>query len=378
MLSELVSGMDRDAFENHVISMTEPGAVGETLRSLGCAVHGLGFRAGIPNPMGMWRLSGYLRSLRPDVLHTWMYHASLLGTLTAALTTHTPTAWGIHHADLEPRRTKWLTRLTARACARLSGRYPARIAYCSEAGRAFHTGIGYAGARGRVLPNGVDTGHFRPDDDARTWLAGEIGVSAQAPIISMVASVRPEKDHPTFIGAAQILHRQRPEVRFLLCGRGATWDNRQLSGPIAEAGMTERFHLLGMRKDVNRLMAGSTIVTSSSVSEAFPCVVCEAMACGTVCVVTDVGDCADIVGDAGTIVPPGNPQAIAEAWLGILDMGQEAIASLGLSARRRIEESFSLALAVGRYQELYRELVAADQPDTSVGFQQARNAAGAR
>jgi len=221
----------------------------------------------------------------------------------------------------------------------------------------FHSRIGYVDTKAIVIPNGVDTNLFKPDEAARAWLAREIGGPADAPVISMVASVRPEKDHLTFIRAAELLHRSRPDVRFVFCGHGASWDNAALAGKIARAGMKGQFHLLGVRHDVNRVMAGSSVLTSASVSEAFPCVICEAMACGTVCVVTDVGDSAKIVGDCGLIVPPCKPQSLADSWGRLLNMDAAELAGLRGSARRRIETCFSLALAVDRYQELYKELV---------------------
>jgi glycosyltransferase involved in cell wall biosynthesis len=99
------------------------------------------------------------------------------------------------------------------------------------------------------------------------------------------------------------------------------------------------------------------VVLSSSYGEAFPVVLGEAMACGRVCVTTNVGDCAAIVGDTGFVVPPHNPGALAEACLEVLDLEPDAKERLRSAARRRIEEHFSLSTVAAQYEALYRQLV---------------------
>ena len=103
-------------------------------------------------------------------------------------------------------------------------------------------------------------------------------------------------------------------------------------------------------------MAAMDIFANSSLSEGFPKVVGEAMACGVPCVVTDVGDSAIIVGDCGIVVPPNNAEALAHGWEQLIEAGAEARRRLGHDARRRIEENYSLERIVQQYEELYSSL----------------------
>jgi glycosyltransferase involved in cell wall biosynthesis len=174
-------------------------------------------------------------------------------------------------------------------------------------------------------------------------------------LIGLVARFDPLKDHSTFAQAAGLLHTHLPDVQFLLCGLGMTWDNHQLVNWIDTANIRTCCHLSGHREDISRILASLDIATLSSYRESFPMVVGEAMACGVPCAVTDVGDAALIVGDTGRVVPPRDPQALAAAWQELIEMGAEKRAELGTRARQRVEERFSFPAIASRYEALYRE-----------------------
>src|SRR5262249_26250415 len=128
---------------------------------------------------------------------------------------------------------------------------------------------------------------------------------------------------------------------------------------IDDAGLRPQCHLLGRRDDdIANVTAALDIASlSSSYGEGFPNVVSEAMCCGIPCVVTDVGDAALIVGQTGIVVPPRNPEALAEAWRTMLEMGAEGRRPMGLAARQRIKECFDIAEITSRYEHLFEELV---------------------
>ena len=96
---------------------------------------------------------------------------------------------------------------------------------------------------------------------------------------------------------------------------------------------------------------------SSRWGEAFPNVVGEAMACGVPCVATDVGDCRHVIGNTGRIVPASDPVALREALGEMLLLDEEARLSLGVKARARIDEHFSLSATVDKYTILYNSIL---------------------
>lgn len=355
MLFKLLSSSAMADFDVRVVSLWSVGPVGEKIRRLGVPIESLGMRRGVPRADALPRLVRLLRSNPTDVMQTWMYHSDLLGGLAGKLV-GVPVAWGLRTGILDP-LTKSLTRMTVRACAALSSTVPTRIIACGESVRRIHIGLGYDASKICVIPNGFDLEAFSPNGEARAAVRAELGFTQSERVVGLVARFDPMKDHRTFVRAAALLSARLPGARFILCGPDMTWDNQPLAAWIREAGLQDRFSLLGPRGDVPRVTCAFDLATSSSRSgEGFPNVIGEAMACGVPCVVTDVGDAGLLVGDTGRVVPPEDAGALASAWHDVLMVAPEERAAAGAAARNRVAEHFSLPSIAERYAELYREL----------------------
>jgi glycosyltransferase involved in cell wall biosynthesis len=247
----------------------------------------------------------------------------------------------------------------AKAGAWLS-RFAACVVSCSWSGAKFHAGFGYRTDTMRVIPNGFDVETFRPDPSARESLRAELSLPPETPLIGMIARFARQKNHRAFLLAARALldgAGEESAAHFVLCGNGIERSNPILAGWISELDLADRIHLLGALQDVRRVYAGVDVAASTSLSgEGFPLAVGEAMASGTPCVVSDVGDSALIVGDTGRVVAPDDPAGIAKAWRELLRMPFSERRSLGERARRRIEEHFPVSEMVRAYEALYREV----------------------
>jgi len=356
MLFKLLSAMDRVAFDSEVISLTDMGPLAEKIQALDITVRALGMRRGGPNPLALLRLAVWLGRSKPDVIQTWTYHADLIGGIAAKLVGGIPVIWGIRHSNLDPQGSKRKTIWTANACAKLSNWLPTQIVCCSEASLPVHAALGYETRKMCVIPNGFDLDVFKPDPPARRTVRAELGIPEDTLLIGMFARFHAQKDHRNFVEAAALLHTRHPNIHFLICGDGITWENRVLSGWIVTAGIHEHCHLLGPREDIPRLTAALDIASSSSFGEGFPNVVGEAMSCGVPCVVTDVGDSDRIVGTTGRIVAAKDPEALAMAWTEMIGLGEEGRRMLGVAARKRVMDHFELSKIVKKYEALYTSL----------------------
>lgn len=361
MLLKLLQGMDRVRFTPEVISLTTMGEIGPRLQALGIPVLALGMRPGRADSRRFWALVQHLRRSAPDVVHTWMYHADLLGGLAARLAGCKRVVWGIRHSNLSKTENKRSTLWVVKACAALSGWVPAHILSCSHRASTIHAAAGYAAGKLHVIPNGFDLGRFVPDAGARTIVRAELGLPADAPLVGLIARYHPEKNHAGFITAAALLHARMPQVHFVLAGTGVDASNADLNAAIAQKGLQANLHLLGRRDDVARLMASLDVLASPSHGEAFPNVLGEAMASGVPCVVTDVGDSAEIVGHTGRVVAAGDMAGLANGLLALLNLPTAQRAMLGEQARARVAAEYEIGHVAGLYMAFYERVLAEER-----------------
>ncbi|HZB84868.1 MAG TPA: glycosyltransferase [Rubrobacteraceae bacterium] len=355
MLYKLLSCADRERFEPAVISLIGGGSLEARIEALGVPVYTVGMEPGRPTPAAIWRLRRLARRLKPDLIQGWMYHGNLAASLAAAFAPKSvPVLWNIRRANCYLEHDKPLTRIVIKWGGRLSG-LPAKILYNSRVGAAQHNDFGYRADKTLVIPNGFDTALFAPSEVARSNVRLELGVDEEAILIGLVGRYAPEKDHANFLRGGALLLKSYPDVSFILLGRGCDEENRALGKLIRDLGIDERVYLLGERHDIPRITAALDIACSSSFEEGFSNVVGEAMACGVPCVVTDVGDSAWIVGETGRVVPPRDSEALCAAWQELVEMGSAARRELGVKARRRIEERFSIYTIAQQYERAYEE-----------------------
>jgi glycosyltransferase involved in cell wall biosynthesis len=357
MLLKLLQNMDRGRFAPQVISLTTKGDIGPRIEALGIPVHALGMKPGMPSPVKFLRLIDLLRDSQPEIIHTWMYHADLVGALVARLVGIRRVAWGIRHSNLSPHHNKRSTLMVMKLCALTSGWLPCRILSCSERARMVHIDAGYRADKMVLIPNGFDMARFQPDPSARCAVRVELGLPPDTPLVGLIAREDPQKNHTGFVEAAALVHKRLPKVHFVLAGTGMDQYNLELNQLINQTGLQSQFHLLGRREDIPRLMAAIDVLASSSFGEAFPNVLGEAMASGVPCVVTDVGDSAEIVGDTGRVVASGDMTGLARHLVELLALSQDERTLLGVRARERVRERYEIGSVVRLYEDFYMRLL---------------------
>lgn len=357
MLLKLLQQLDRSRFTPTVISLVGLGEIGPRIQTQGIPVHALGMSRGVPNPLMVLRLAKLLRQLQPDVVHTWMYHADLLGGLAARLAGCRQVVWSLRQSNLNKSQNKRSTLAVVGLCARLSRWVPKLIVSCSVRAQQIHAGVGYVSEKIHVIPNGFDLDRFVPDGAARSAVRAELGLPADAPLVGVVARYDVQKNHLGFVQAAAWVVQQCPQVHFVLAGTGVDAANAELQAAIAaQPDLAAHMHLLGRRDDVPRLMAALDVLASPSHGEAFPNVLGEAMACGVPCVVTDAGDSAEIVASTGRVVPVGDMAGLAQKLVTTLRLPAEERTTLGQRARARVQENYEIGHITRMYEAVYERL----------------------
>jgi glycosyltransferase involved in cell wall biosynthesis len=293
----------------------------------------------------LWRL---LRTVPVDIVHTHSSKAGFLGRLAARAAgaphiVHTPHG---HIFD------GYFSPATARlfgALERLAARWTDRIITLSDEEAQDHLRLGIGRPDQFVtIPSGVDL--------TEVVTAPPVRLVTGAPVVGAVARLVPVKGLQYLIDAAPEILRRVPEARFVLVGDGEM--RAALEAQARGMGLADRVTFSGFRKDVPSVMAGMDLVVLPSLNEGMGRVLVMAMALGKPIVATKVGGVAELLGggESGLLVPPRDPQALAEAVTAILEDPGRA-RCFGEAGRRRAPR-YSAEAMLDSLAKLYREVMA--------------------
>jgi len=253
-------------------------------------------------------------------------------------------------------RHRWLLR-PKRAVHRVLYRIGARIvdgviAVSDETARSFRAVAGDVGTKVTVVGNAVDVDrHLEPAD--RETVRARLGFGAGEHLMTMVGTFKAQKGHRTLVEAAGTVVPRFPSLHLLLIGDGELVG--EIRDQIHAAGLSDRIHFLGTRRDVPDLLAASDSFVLPSLWEGLSLALVEAMASGLPIVATDVSGTSRLVidGVTGRLVPPGDPKALAEAMAELLEDPASA-ARLAAAGRERVAASFGARDQAERLAALFR------------------------
>jgi len=306
---------------------------------------------------GLWKI---LREEKPDVVQTWMHTSGIVAGMISHFAGVHKVVWGIHSRDLlcDHAQPCWRCNLLAKSLGLTARILPSRIVSCSQDGLQNHCRtMGYPANKMVWIANGIDINRFQPSPELRAEGRLRLGIPESAPVVGMVTRMNPVKDVPTFLRAAALLQKSRPDAHAVIFGEtleDASDEIRELSAALDP----ERMHWAGYHHKAETLYPVLDILTVTSVSEAFPMVLIEAMSCGVPCVSTEVGDARVIVANTGGIVPLRDPDAVAEAWEAIFRMEPEARERLTRRTRELSVQRFGLEHCAAQYMQIYEQLAA--------------------
>jgi len=344
------------AHKHVVISLMDEGKYGGRLQEKGIDLVCLNMPKGRLNLSGLIKLWRSLKNYRPDVVQTWMYHADIVGGLISRMVGIRNIFWNIRHTELVSGVSSKNTIIIARLCARLSGFLPYKIICCAEKALDVHSKLGYKKEKMLVISNGYDLDEFRFDIERKVRIINDIPIKDEL-VLGMVGRFNAQKDHENLLKALVFLKNRSVGFKCFLVGPGVESESTEIVELLKDAGLYDSVYLLGQRSDIPAVMNSLDIhILSSSFGEGFPNVIAEAMACGTPCVTTDVGDAAIIVGQTGWIVPPKKPVLLADAIeQAYVEMKEHPLTwrARKLACRNRIADNFGIDVMVKKYHSAW-------------------------
>ncbi len=306
---------------------------------------------------GRWELLGFFKRLisavrREDalILHSYLTVGNILATMVKLFIPKLRVVWGIRASDMKLESYDWTAGFTDRLEACLAW-IPTLIIANSRAGGDYLIRRGFPSAKIVVIPNGIDTALFSPNLIARQQVRNEWDIKDDEILVGLVARIDPMKDHHNFLEAAALVAARCSNVRFVCVGDGekSYYDKVQEIGKPLE--LEGRLIWEKGRQDVQAVYNALDIAVSSSVTEGFSNTICEAMASGVPCVVTDVGDSSLILGGTGIKVPPENTELMAQGIINLIsDMPHNTE-----TIRARITANFSLESLVSTTEKKLNE-----------------------
>lgn len=353
MLSRIVGAMREDI--HCVISLSKLGPLGEQLIAIGCDVYALNIR-NRSFLSALFSLGGCIRTFKPDVIQTWMYHSDLIGGLVGRLAGVSNVIWNIRNTEIPQGRFS-KTYLIVRLCGLFSHFIPRRIVCCADAALEHHERLGYCKRKMIVIPNGYLVNSDLPDNQEIISMRNFFGIPSDILVVGAVGRFDPLKGYDIFIEAANLVAGSfEGKVLFLMIGRHMTKENNLLQDLILKKGGIAIFKMIGEQSNVSRLISMLDVFCLSSRAEGFPNVVVEAMLMQVPCVVTDVGDARKIIGEDGVVVKKNDPQELADGILKLINISSEQRKFYGTSSRERAIKNYSINKVADEYQKIYRDL----------------------
>jgi glycosyltransferase involved in cell wall biosynthesis len=198
-----------------------------------------------------------------------------------------------------------------------------------------------------TISNGVR--YVRPE---RVTLREELGLRAGDRLLVSMGNLYPVKGHGNLIDALALLVGRHPKLHLAIGGRGELAES--LSSRARDLGVGQRVHLLGLRSDVSAILAAADVFVLPSLSEGLPLALLEAMFAGCPIVASNVGEVGVALahGEAGLLVPAGNPAALAAALDLVLSHPDRA-REMGQCASRRAGAEYDVSQMVCRYVAAY-------------------------
>jgi glycosyltransferase involved in cell wall biosynthesis len=349
-LVELAKGLHRAGHRVVVIAFYAGGPLLSELKDGGVKVVGL-------DKKGRWdvvrflpRLVRLLRELRPQVVYSFLVEPNIVAVSLKPLLSKTRIVWGVRASNMAFGWYDWFSRLNFHVSRGLA-RCADLIIANSWSGAEYHKLRGYPAATIAVVPNGIDTERFRPDIEAGRKLRAEWGIADGQRVIGVIGRHDPIKDHGTCFEALGILQREQMNLRLVCVGSELPDQTSPLRAMAETLNITDVVTWVAPRREMTSVYNALDVVCSSSVSEGFPNVLAEAMACGVPCVATDVGDTSRILGDCGVVVPPRDSRRLAN---GIRQALLNAGPDKARACRERIAREFSLERMVQETERLLR------------------------
>ncbi len=301
---------------------------------------------------GAWTLYRYLRRYKPDIIHYYLPMPYLVGglvSIVAGIKVRIMSRRSLNYYQNKYRISAKLERWLHKRMTRILGNSKAVLNDLKDEG--------VPDKRLEIIYNGVEL--LALAKNCCKSIYDEFGLTDSILVMTIVANLIPYKGHKDLISALSIVHKELPTGWRLLCvGDDCRGVRSSLEVQVAECGLTQHITFLGSRNDVAEILHCSDIAILSSHEEGFSNAVLEGMAAGLPSIVTNVGGNSEAIRNNvdGLVVPKKSIEKMSAAIIQLAN-NAELRTLMGDSARKRIEDLFSMDQCIRNYQDLYQSVI---------------------
>ena len=348
-LSELVKRLNREKYNITVCCITRGGLLEGRIKEAGIKLVILKRKFKF-DPSIIFQMVRLIKREKIDLVHTYMFTANTWGRIAAVLA-------NVHVIIASERNAiPWRKKILHILIDRFLSRYTDVIVCNSNFIKRVNTKrASISEKKFTVVYNAVDIKQFSPEINS-DMIRREFSMPPGVPVVGMVARLHSCKGHQYLLKAAVEVIKGLPEVKFVLVGDGEL--REELENSAMRLGISKNIIFTGNREDVPQLIQLFNVAVLSSIHEGFGNFLIEAMACSKPVVATNVGGIPEVVKneETGILVPPENPEALAEGIIRLLRNKEES-RRMGLAGRRRVEQYFDIKLKVRKVEEIYDKLI---------------------
>jgi len=358
-LARTVIGLDKRKYNPTVCCLRGRGLVAEEIESAGVKVTQLNMSNKF-DLAAVFRLFRLLWEEKISIIHSYLYHANILGRVIGKVA-QTPIIISSERSvilseEVVNKDTLEMGSRLRRLVNSLSMHLSGRVVTVSELVRETLIAASKIDPKRLVtIHNGVNLEDYQIDGDITAKKKG-LGLETSASVIGAIGRLDRVKGAEYLLRAAAKVIFKTPDAAFLIVGDGS---QREALEQLARSlGISHRVVFTGQRDDVPELLAVMDVLVLPSLYEGLPNAVLEAMAAGKPVIATPVGGTPEVVEDGitGLLVPPRDPEALAEAILALLQ-DRERAEAMGRAGRARVEKYFSVERMIAETEALYEELI---------------------
>jgi len=350
ILVSLIENLDHSKFEACCLCLGRSGSLTKKVLDSGCKLIQIDYQLGL-SLLKMVRFIRLIWKLRPDVVQGWMYQGSVMAIMAKCLWPKSRCVVAIRNLNIDPFILSKSSRVSLMFLKKFIWVANA-ITYPSKESRQVHENFGIFHKHTKVISNGCDTTRFKPASTLRkNTMREKWGLNSNHVVIGFISRYHPHKGPIMFVKVAKILCDQYRELHFLCVGQGLVAENQDFIAALESEALEPQFSLLGVVDKVEEIYDCLDALLLTSLGEAFPNVLLEALSCGLPCVSTSVGNVAEILKPFGGIVDCHEPVAIAAEVEAIcLKTADDEMVE---KRRKWVKENYSFESMIENFQSLW-------------------------